>query len=188
MIEKKNLTARQMETALQYYADEHKDIEVDCFVCCILTHGGPAKLYGCDGKTIQISDIVSKFGNKNCRGLEGKPKVFFFQACRGKKNDPIDTETDMSTDGPESASPDIVDYFLGYASFPGYVSYLGSGGSLYIQTLTDMIKKHSGSLDLLEITEKVTDEVADKKVQVDGKFYCQTPTAQYNLRKRLYFY
>ena len=54
----------------------------DAFIFCILTHGEEGLVYGTDG-TISIKDITSKF--KTNTSLAGKPKIFFFQACQGKK-------------------------------------------------------------------------------------------------------
>ena len=58
----------------------------DAFIFTILTHGEEGLLYGTDG-TISIKDITSRF--KNTKTLAGKPKIFFFQACQGMKNDTI---------------------------------------------------------------------------------------------------
>ena len=32
-------------------------------------------------------DVIALFGGDNCPNLNGKPKLFFFQACRGEKMD-----------------------------------------------------------------------------------------------------
>ena len=54
----------------------------DAFVFSILTHGEEGLLYGTDG-TISTRDLTSAF--KDAATLAGKPKMFFFQACQGKK-------------------------------------------------------------------------------------------------------
>ena len=60
---------------------DHSDY--DAFIFSILTHGEEGVLYGTDG-TISTRDITSKF--KDATTLAGKPKMFFFQACQGKKS------------------------------------------------------------------------------------------------------
>lgn len=54
----------------------------DAFIFCILTHGEEGVIYGTDG-TISIRDLTAEF--KYSISLAGKPKIFFFQACQGKK-------------------------------------------------------------------------------------------------------
>ena len=54
----------------------------DAFIFSILTHGEEGLLYGTDG-TISTRDVTSAF--KDATTLAGKPKMFFFQACQGKK-------------------------------------------------------------------------------------------------------
>ena len=54
----------------------------DAFIFSILTHGEEGVLYGTDG-TISTRDLTSVF--KDATTLTGKPKMFFFQACQGKK-------------------------------------------------------------------------------------------------------
>ena len=56
----------------------------DAFIFAILTHGEEGLVYGIDG-TLTIREITSKF--KKTKTLAGKPKIFFFQACRGEQKD-----------------------------------------------------------------------------------------------------
>ena len=54
----------------------------DAFIFSILTHGEEGVIYGTDG-TLSIRDLTAEF--KYSTSLAGKPKLFFFQACQGKK-------------------------------------------------------------------------------------------------------
>ena len=57
----------------------------DCFVFVAMSHGGPDAIYGTDGKPVSIShDIINQFDGKNWPKMEGKPKIFLIQACRGQ--------------------------------------------------------------------------------------------------------
>ena len=66
--------------AKEMAALDHSDY--DAFIFSILTHGEEGLLYGTDG-TISTRDLTSAF--KDATTLAGKPKMFFFQACQGKK-------------------------------------------------------------------------------------------------------
>lgn len=76
--------------------EEHKD--VDSTVVVIMSHGASGdKCYGSDGEHVDYADIIDMFNNCNCPNLKDKPKMFFIQACRGGKNQPIFAIIIMST-------------------------------------------------------------------------------------------
>ena len=76
---------QEMVNKLKEFAKlpDHADMDA-CFVC-LLSHGEEGFIFGTDGKRIPLEEIFMLFGNTNCRGLIGKPKVFIIQACRGGK-------------------------------------------------------------------------------------------------------
>ena len=59
----------------------------DSFVCCIVSHGAMGKkIFTHDSLTIDLNDdIASKL--MDCETLQGKPKMFFIQACVGSGRD-----------------------------------------------------------------------------------------------------
>ena len=69
------------QIAQEMAAWDHSDY--DAFIFSILTHGEEGLLHGTDG-TISLRDLTSAF--KDATTLAGKPKMFFFQACQGKKS------------------------------------------------------------------------------------------------------
>jgi len=62
-----------------------------CLVLFILSHGTLKEVnrrrvqcvYGSDGKWLTVDRILSPFTNACCQFLRNKPKLAFFQACRG---------------------------------------------------------------------------------------------------------
>lgn len=79
-----NLKADEMKTTLLKVAINVDHSRYDCFVCCILSHGVLGSIYGVDGKTVEIKDLTNFFKGASCKSLQGKPKIFFIQACQGK--------------------------------------------------------------------------------------------------------
>ena len=77
------LSSQEMVNKLKEFAKlpDHADMDA-CFVC-LLSHGEEGFIFGTDGKRIPLEEIFMLFGNTNCKGLIGKPKVFIIQACRG---------------------------------------------------------------------------------------------------------
>ena len=51
--------------------------------CFFLGEGEGDAIYASDVKYILADDVVRLFDNDNCPHLRNKPKMFFFQFCRG---------------------------------------------------------------------------------------------------------
>ncbi|KAG8179663.1 hypothetical protein JTE90_017802 [Oedothorax gibbosus] len=66
---------------------------VDSIIVYILTHGDRHEVHnvdilrGIDEKEVVLKNVYKVFNHENCEMLLEKPKMFFFQACRGKKKD-----------------------------------------------------------------------------------------------------
>ncbi|XP_023568078.1 caspase-8 isoform X2 [Octodon degus] len=191
-----NLTAQEICNKLQYYqrADHSKR---DCFICCVLSHGGRGVIYGTDGQEVPISELTSYFTGSKCPSLAGKPKVFFIQACQGEnyqKAIPVETDSDESKSYLEedvscaaATIPDEGDFLLGMATVDSYVSYRDSSkGSWYIQTLCESLRRRCPhGDDILTILTEVNFNVGRKIDQRNmGK---QMPQPIFSLRKKLFF-
>ncbi|KAH9498390.1 Caspase-7 [Bulinus truncatus] len=96
-----NLTALKVIETLHSASRDYKHSLADCFLCVILSHGHQiTKVFqdrnsalqedvicGVDGKVVSTKKILDYFTDSNCPDLKGKPRIFFFQACRGIKVD-----------------------------------------------------------------------------------------------------
>jgi hypothetical protein len=77
-----NLEANEIRDEIQKIADfDHTDS--DCFLCVVMSHGNGDKIMASDSEEISFEEIMKPI--KSCSSLENKPKLFFFQACRGDK-------------------------------------------------------------------------------------------------------
>jgi len=56
----------------------------DCFLCVVMSHGIDDKIVASDSEEISLNEIMQPI-KSSCKSLENKPKLFFFEACRGKK-------------------------------------------------------------------------------------------------------
>jgi len=65
------------------YSESRTDhTEADAFILFIMSHGEKGFILGIDENKVNIEDeIISVIGE--CRTLWNKPKMLFFQACRG---------------------------------------------------------------------------------------------------------
>jgi len=51
----------------------------DCLAVIILSHGSEGVVFGRDGQTISIDQLVQPLKGTGCKSLVGKPKLFFIQ-------------------------------------------------------------------------------------------------------------
>ena len=50
-----------------------------------MSHGDTGYISGTDEEKVHLKDIQAEFEGDKCPKLQGKPKLFFIQACRGSK-------------------------------------------------------------------------------------------------------
>lgn len=134
----------------------------DCFVCCILTHGTKNDLlYGCDGNTVTLNEVMTPFHGEKCKSLRYKPKLFFIQACRGEKVEggvvfDSGKEEDFGFRVPKQAN-----FFVAYSTTPGFVSLRDTTrGSWFVQQLCNDLQNMVSSADIYQILTVVGKNVA----------------------------
>uniref|UniRef100_A0A3Q3D7J4 Caspase 9, apoptosis-related cysteine peptidase n=1 Tax=Hippocampus comes TaxID=109280 RepID=A0A3Q3D7J4_HIPCM len=192
----------------------------DCCVVIILSHGTevshnrfPGAVYGVDGRYVPVQHITNYLNGKHCPSLQGKPKLFFIQACGGGERDrgfevpsdeaePSSGGADDQTDAiPASSSSDSLstsdepdagatlptpsDILVSYSTFPGYVSWRDpQSGSWYIETLDRILEENAATEDLVTMLMMVNNEVSQNSAK---GIYKQMPGSFNFLRKHLYF-
>jgi hypothetical protein len=78
-----NLKANEIKSTIQGISSIHAyRTDVDCFVCVVMSHGGQDKIMASDNIEVSFEEIMAPI--KSCKSLIGKPKLFFFQSCRGE--------------------------------------------------------------------------------------------------------
>ncbi|XP_030625023.1 caspase-9 [Chanos chanos] len=216
---KRNLKAKHIRHELSTLAKRDHSA-YDCCVVIILSHGTeashnrfPGAVHGVDGPSVPVQIITNYLNGQNCPSLQGKPKLFFIQACGGGEKDigfevtpdevkPSFGGTDDQTDAiPMSSSSDSLsmsdepdaraslptpsDILVSYSTFPGYVSWRDTQtGSWYVETLDQILEENAATDDLVTMLMMVNNEVS----QISAKgLYKQMPGSFNFLRKLLYF-
>ncbi|XP_036359067.1 caspase-3-like [Octopus sinensis] len=193
VINRKNLSVKDMKQIFKDISTmEHA--EHNCFVCIILTHGEDGnQIYGTDGE-VNLNELVQMFLPDRCPDLIGKPKLFFVQACRGRKEDsgaPMHDAGDVREKYQNVTSHKVplgADMLLAYSTVPGFYSYRRSTtGSWFIQSLAHILEKHGDRLELQQLMILV-----NRKVAYEYEHSCtkmkQVPCVANMLMKELYFY
>ncbi|XP_020506529.2 caspase-9 [Labrus bergylta] len=216
---KTNLKQRQIKHELSALSKKDHSL-YDCCVVIMLSHGTevshsrfPGAVYGVDGQFVTVQCITNYLNGQHCPSLQGKPKLFFIQACGG---DERDTGFEVSPDGfepsfggaddqtdamPMSSSSDSLstsdepdaratlptpsDILVSYSTFPGYVSWRDTqSGSWYVEILDRVLEENGATDDLATMLMMVNNEVS----QISAKgVYKQMPGSFNFLRKHLHF-
>lgn len=186
---------KMLSVAKELSRRDHRNM--NCVVCCFLSHGQEGCIFGVDDQTVPISQITRLFSGSQCPSLVGKPKLFFIQACQGVneqqavriQNDgptPCSIESDAAK--LEDSLPSDADFLLGMATVPSFVSYREkSSGSWFIQALCkNLIHMVPRGVDLVSILTKVNDDVSQKTGYSNGPKK-QMPQPAFSLRKKVIF-
>ena len=183
-----NPTTSEIRKALRAAANEDYS-NLSCCACALLSHGEEGVIYGTDG-AMNIKDLTSLFRTK---GLAGKPKLFFFQACQGSKYmDSYDT-----VDGPGAIIKDTwlpveSDFLFCYSTVKGYYSWRNSKrGSWFMETLVQVFRKHAHKMDIFRMLMRVNSVVSIRKSQSDdvaSDNKCQIGSFITQMRKEFFFF
>ncbi|XP_054448558.1 caspase-1-like isoform X2 [Pteronotus mesoamericanus] len=194
-----DLTAREMESALEAFAarPEHKDSDSTFLV--FMSHGILDRICGTlhnheKPDVLHYDTIFQIFNNRNCCHLKDKPKVIIIQACRGANSgevwvsDSPAAPADSSAQSPEDLKDDGVhkthvekDFVAFCSSTPHNVSWRRESGSLFITQLINCVKKYSWYCHLTEIFVMVQRSFEEPVVKA------QMPTLERQTMTR-YFY
>jgi hypothetical protein len=192
---KNNLTAGQM-LRLMCEAGDTDHSKYDSFGVAVLSHGEQGILFGTDD-TIEVEKLINPI--KQCKTLTGKPKLFFFQACRGTDLDEGQNLSDAEPEYAPGQEPKIyripmeADFLYAYSTTPGYFSWRNSQkGSWFVQALYKVLgEQWNKDIDLVRILTRVNRAVAydfqSNAAQQHMNAKKQMPSIVSMLTKDLYF-
>nr|QQL93560.1 caspase9 [Rhipicephalus haemaphysaloides] len=193
-----NMTASEMKDLLYKGAWSAHD-RTDCLVVILMSHGTKDTIHGVDNVPLHLDDdVYAMFNSANCPNLQGKPKVFFIQACRGEKEDnPTGTTAYESADAmamaaevPQTSTRERMatwsDMYIAYATIPGYKALINRViGSWFFLAVYKVFTDHAGTMHLEELMHHVQKEVMSLSSSNGTK---QTPGVEMRgWRKKLYF-
>jgi len=190
LVIRQNLTKPQLMATLEEQASlDHSNS--DCFLCVVMSHGNENEaIYASDGQEISFEEIMAPI--KSCASLFNKPKMFFFQACRGHcqmifyqepkaaprykertkkttaiKSDPIVVKRQVSSHY-ES------DLLVFNATLPNNLAWSisSSQGTIFIQSLCQVFNEAyrnlPSNLSMSQIITKIKQKVKEQKRQLIG--------------------
>ena len=178
------------------------DLKSDSFILILSSHGDEENIYFVDGK-LNRESIIKYFLNDYCPYLAGKPKLFFFQNCRGKEGFFMEDLSNMESVMADAqlnhlktrkishVSDHQLDIARFYASTRGMAAYRDHNGTFFLQCLIEILKdpkKKRQSLNDIqpELCHKVY-EKAQTLFKESDQIGGQIPQLETTLLKRYYF-
>lgn len=187
--------------------------QYDCFILWLMSHGQDGLFYGTDGDTVPIETVRDFFTNANCPSLRGKPKVFFIQACRGRKRDTgVVSDAPNATVSPSpqpSTNDDLsgstngeatdkgfnfqlqkttaahADILIANSTISGYAAFRNPLlGSRFVRCVVEVFREMAGYEEILGMLTVVNKRVSEMG-EVTEK---QVSEPKSTLRKKLYFW
>lgn len=105
-----NLSAAETIPILKKFALSSHAYNSDFVTVVVMSHGGLEDgedvFYSADRKAVKIREVLDIFNNVNARRLQGIPKLFFFQICRGNSVD-----KGVERQSPEEREQELSDLF-----------------------------------------------------------------------------
>ena len=192
-----NKTSQETIDLLNHYAKADYS-EADCFLCVFSSHGNNADLLASDHKLFDLISIIQEIftGNKS---LNGKPKLFFINACRGDKiMGTLENKIKLNKakgSSNQSNTPEICDIMIYYSTVNKYLSFGDINGSTFIEAFVEVFNKYGKKEQLMDMVTRINQKIAaippfqyidpDTKSTHNAK---QMPTiAECSLTKRVFF-
>ncbi|PAA90657.1 hypothetical protein BOX15_Mlig032996g1, partial [Macrostomum lignano] len=157
-----------------------------CLVVFVMSHGIEDCIELADGQKLKYwDDIVLPFLD-GC--MRDRPKIFFFQCCRGDLLQQAVTSAprEVYADGPApresppTSQQDNCDLYVCHATFQGFAAIrVGDSGSWFIQTMCDVLERPI-RMDLECLRMIVTNELKNKRANYAGNIVNQTPVVEKN--------
>jgi hypothetical protein len=201
-----NLKATEIISTIQGISSIHAyRTDVDCFVCVVMSHGGQDKIMASDNIEVSFEEIMAPI--KSCKSLIGKPKLFFFQSCRGE-NEIESIEVSLTSNKQIASSTKQVsvvqtdkeitileyesDLFIFYSTLPNHSSFSFDDvnkGTYFIQSVCEVLSQAymnlPNNLSLSQMVTKINEKVKEGGMRMGERFQLTDPRT--TLTKELYF-
>jgi len=179
---KQDLGSDDIKTSIEDFQKMFVRNPVDMCVVCVMSHGSNGNLLDINGKEMDVEeDIVRKFYNNEAPFLQGLPKLFLLQYCRGDELDFGVEESFTETRGTvrplESAPilkapklPSATDILIANSTIPGFVSNRNTKhGAWFFQCLETVFRELAENMDIRDMFDQVAMMLNEKESKDTGR-------------------
>ena len=130
-----------------------------------LSHGDENKnvnyFHTADHKIISVQEIRRFLTNTKCPSMIGKPKIAFFNFCRGSV---AEVKSLISFDSVKQEKSEEIpeDFAIVQAAQPGIMAARTSDGTVFVSSLCDILREHARTKEIKDIIT-LTSELMKKK-------------------------
>ena len=128
-----------------------------------------------------VKSLLAPFNES--KTLLGKPKIFFFDVCRGDRDENAFSETkteskakkrfsETNHSDSQKMSIDLDDFLFGWACIEGYKAKISSNGSWYTAVLCETLNKYSKNTELIDMMRLVHKKVKNRH-QITTEYTCR---------------
>jgi len=187
-------SAEEIKQKLLSVAEDKNNYNHDCLVVIVLSHGFEGGVHGNDGKELTFNSITEIF--EECEALIGKPKLYFMQACQGKK-DVVTVSRDVKIPAipnlqppkTNTRAPIKADQMMFTAAPRGHCSYrCGKYGSWFIQAFCTVVETHANSNSLMGLTTMITNLMSKKGGSVEDKLVTGLSCIRDSTLRKLFYF
>jgi len=201
-----DLRGEQIRSNMQALAKYVDFTNSDCFLCVVMSHGNHEKIIACDNKEISYEDLMEPI--KSCKSLINKPKLFFFQSCRGcNQMETITNSSSSKTSTQQSkrsndnstektTNTSLIEYksdlFIFYSTLPNHLSFAlpdFKEGTCFVKCVCDVFKEAyknlPNNLSLSQMVTRIKEKVKEAGMKSGERLQLTDPRT--TLTKELYF-
>ena len=200
-----NVSVQEYIESLKKIREEIEKLNSDSFILIFSSHGDQNTVLFADRKRLNRTALITEFAGDYCPCLVNKPKLFFFQNCRGQEGHTEDTSgleqlmsdaesTDAAPPKTVSSKPSTTipsDVLRLYATAEGTVAYRSDSGSIFLQALYEILSDTLlRCLPIGELEMELRRRVLNKSYSTlseDHKIGAQLPESTTSLTKTFYF-
>jgi len=185
-----DLTAAEIREKLEISSQKSNHKNYAWLTVVVLSHGrrvaGVDEVLGVDGEGIDRREIIGKFTDVgNCPNLQLKPKMFFFQACRGQEEVESfhSARTAAATDKKNDTADQHSDVLIASSTIADFVAFRSTvDGSFFIRHLCQVFQDHAHDETLQDMLLRVNDKVSNYRSD-----YPSTPEYNTTMKKKFKF-
>ncbi|XP_068229224.1 uncharacterized protein [Palaemon carinicauda] len=171
-----DLTEDQTMSTLDSFRTQHRLKDIDCAIIFVMSHGVARQTFHTsDMQCITVDRIQTMFLDTECPFLKGKPKLFFYNFCRGIDEPQLTAQSDAVRETPR----DMLNVFSAPEGFRSY--RYAEAGTPFVMAFSLVLSESACDDDLDTLLRKF------KRVYSSSNHGTTPDIQDLNFAKKFYF-